>query len=363
MLEKLAQAIAIEAALIGASAEEAAADDFMKPNDADQTLFSRFVKAGRSLNTITNYLYPAEVLEAATPLFDGAHVYLNHADPDELRKRKGVRRVEEKVGRLKSPRWNAQAQAVEGRLQIFNKALYEQYKLGGDAYGLSMEAELQAQKPPANPRRVGRIDKVTAVAIVDLAGAGGSIGAAAEAAYVAAEAAWKEGQAMPEPITAADVGEAVKTALAAFMAQAKAEEAASNQVDWQAEAEATKQKLARFEALEAARKAGSELNAASKTKLGGYTLDTACEAALNDCADLKPETIKAAVKARFDALVADVPASANPIRGMGAASASEAATQTTKPPQGQSDYELAKRIWFGAPATQQPQNGGAQNGR
>ncbi len=362
-MPELIQAIAIEAALIGASAEEAAADDFMKPNDAEQTLFARFVKAGKSQNTITNFLYPAEVLEQATPLFDGAHVYENHPDPDEMRRRKGVRNVKDKVGRIKSPRWNAAAQAVEGRLQIFNKALYEQYKLGGDAYGLSMEAAMQAdENVRANPRLVGRIDKIQAVAIVDLAGAGGSIVAAAEAAYVAAEEAAREESTME--LTIADVQKAVTEGIAAFMAAAKAEEAASNQTDWQAEAETAKAKLARLEALEAARRAGSELNAASKVKLGGYTLATACEAALSDCADLKPETIAAAVKARFDALIADQPTTTttNPVRGMGAATASEAAQQPAKP-NTRNDYELAKSIWGLSTPAMPSQNGGAANGR
>jgi hypothetical protein len=363
----LEQTIAFEAAMIGATAEEAAADDFMKPDDSQQTLFARLIKAGKSLNTITHFDYPAAVLEQATPLFNGAHVYENHTDPDELRRRKGVRNVRDKVGRIMSPRWNATAQAVEGRLQIFNKALYEQYRLGGDAYGLSMEADLLADpNVNARPRRVGQIVKVKSVAIVDLAGAGGSIVAAAEAAYSAAEAARKE-QGMPDPITAADIATAVKTAMSEFMATAQAQEAAANQTDWQAEAEAAKTKLARYEALEAARHEGAALNAASKGKLTNLVLELACEAALTDVADYKPETIKAAVKARYDALAADQPAVSNPIRGMGGtapASTNEAAQQRPTPPQARSDYQLAKQIWSaGLPTQPVVPNGGGTDGR
>ena len=360
--------IAIEAALIGATAEEAAADEFMQPNDSDQTLFVRLIKAGRSLNTLTNYDYPADALEQATPLFGGVHVYENHADPEQLRRNHGVRRVQEKVGRIKLPRWNAAAQAVEARMQIFSEALYRQYKLGGDAYGVSMEADLMADpNTRAVPRRVGSITKVKAVAIVDLAGAGGTIGAAAEAAYEAAEAARKEGE-MPDCITAEQMQAMMETVMAKGMAMSKSkamEDAAQDTTDWQAEAEAAKARLARFEALEAARRVGSELNATAKRPLGGYTLATACEAALNDCADLQPETIKAAVTARFNALAADQAAPSNPVRGMGAATASEAQSpQQPTPPQARSDYQMVKQdIWhINTPATQ-PQNGGVLNGR
>lgn len=162
------------------ASEASATDSYCQPNDEEQSLFVRVLKAGKSANTVTGYEYPARVVEDAVPMFDNCHVYRNHLSEQEYARVGGIRDVADKVGILRQARYNPTNQAAEARLYVFDTNEYNKLKRGRDAYGISFFGRVAAPPPNVKPRVVTRLAEVRSVDIVDRPGGGGYISPAFE---------------------------------------------------------------------------------------------------------------------------------------------------------------------------------------
>ena len=174
--------VVIEHRPVNAPMREAAADDWFieaKQTTADTPAryLVRVIKTGLSKNNVN---YPASVLREATPLFDGARVFVKS---DDLHLKGGGKDFNLLVGKLSESRFvettngSAEIQAVMDVLEssIASAQLREAVTRGmTDLFGLSIDAT----GPSTQKGKFREATKITKVASVDLIiepGAGGQV--------------------------------------------------------------------------------------------------------------------------------------------------------------------------------------------
>jgi hypothetical protein len=129
-------------------------------------------------------LYDAAALEASVPLWDGVKVYDNHLTDAEMLAKQGMRSVvNEWVGVIVQPAWDATRKAVTGVLKLVDDALRVKLVnaekagvlgtigLSIDALGESREARVAGDKAPV----ITKISKALSVDVVADPAAGGRL--------------------------------------------------------------------------------------------------------------------------------------------------------------------------------------------
>ncbi|MBN8715215.1 MAG: hypothetical protein J0H50_14845 [Xanthomonadales bacterium] len=141
----------------------------------------RVIKAGTSLNNVT---YPRDVLREATPLFDGARVFVK-SDAEHLKG--GGKDVRQLVGRLSEAKFvEAGVGEIQAVLDVFESAdvapmLREAVERGmTDLFGLSIDATGRS-KQTGKFREATKLTKVASVDLIIEPGAGGQLIRFAEA--------------------------------------------------------------------------------------------------------------------------------------------------------------------------------------
>ncbi len=129
-------------------------------------------------------LYQAAALEASAPLWDGVKVYDNHLTDEEMAAKQGMRSVvNEWVGVIVQPAWDATRKAVTGVLKVVDEKLREKLvnaeKAGVlHAIGLSIDAlgeGLEMQIAGASMPVVTKIAQALSVDVVADPAAGGRL--------------------------------------------------------------------------------------------------------------------------------------------------------------------------------------------
>lgn len=135
----------------------------------------RVIKAGTSLNNVT---YPRDVLREATPLFNGARVFVK-SDAEHIKG--GGKDVRQLVGRLSDAKFvEAGVGEIQAVLDVFESAdvapmLREAVERGmTDLFGLSIDASGKS-KQTGKFREATKLTKVASVDLIIEPGAGGQL--------------------------------------------------------------------------------------------------------------------------------------------------------------------------------------------
>ena len=129
----------------------------------DSTITIRGVKlnGNRSRN---KRFYDDPVLEAATPMFEGAKVFVDHEDSKQSY---NARTVEDYGGRLRNVRFRAGGHRADLTFAPHRKHLYEMLKADPEAAGLSMVTEVRVA-PRLDDEGYEHITEIVRVISVDL---------------------------------------------------------------------------------------------------------------------------------------------------------------------------------------------------
>jgi hypothetical protein len=134
----------------------------------------RVIKAGTSLN---NRVYPAEVLRAAVPLFEGVRVR-SLSDEQHI---KDIKRIDTTIGQLIEAKWDEATQSIVAILDGLSTAsivprIAEAIdKKMAHFFGLSINASGQVKRLPNGLVEAQKIIKVSTVDLVEQPGAGGAV--------------------------------------------------------------------------------------------------------------------------------------------------------------------------------------------
>lgn len=183
------------------------------------------IKAGTSGN---HRHYPAAMLEAATPLFEGVKAYADHPTREEQRSRP-ERSVRDVVGWFEGVRWDSAEQGIRGTFRILESADWLRVALKSawdqgkkDLLGFSINALGTVGKKPAadGAQLIEAIDKVVSTDVVTTPGAGGRLLGVLESERNAAPG--PEGEMDPEEIKRL-IAEALASSTAGLLEAMRAE--------------------------------------------------------------------------------------------------------------------------------------------
>jgi hypothetical protein len=109
--------------------------------------------------------YPPEVLRASLPLWEGAHVFVDHAGPSDLG-RPGGRSIRDLAGVFHAVQWDEAAQAVRGRLRLLKRhewliGLIDEClalrRSGGPAPKIGLSADLYIERRGSAVERIAQV--------------------------------------------------------------------------------------------------------------------------------------------------------------------------------------------------------------
>ena len=137
------------------------------------------IKAGTSGNARH---YPALMLEASVPLFEGVKAYADHPSKDEARNRP-ERSIRDVVGWFEGIRWDSEEQGIRGTFRILESADWLRMALKSawdagkpDLLGFSINAMGRVgAKRADNSTLIEAIEKVVSTDVVTTPGAGGRL--------------------------------------------------------------------------------------------------------------------------------------------------------------------------------------------